>query len=103
MRPTAGPRLRASSRPRPPRCTTSAPKPWPPNRPEKGDRQMNLVPLAPMKAARPRIAPLSTLPVFYTLAGKRVLVAGGSAPAAWKAELLAAAGAQVHVAAPLGI
>ena len=44
--------------------------------------------------------PLSRLPVFFVLAGKRVVVAGGSAAAAWKAELLAAAGATVAVFAP---
>ena len=35
--------------------------------------------------------------MFLSLAGKRAIVAGGSAAAAWKAELLAAAGADVHV------
>ncbi|WMT88890.1 siroheme synthase CysG [Pelagibacterium sp. 26DY04] len=40
---------------------------------------------------------LDCLPVFFDLKGKRVLVAGGEEPAAWKAELLAAAGAQVEV------
>lgn len=44
-----------------------------------------------------RMAPLATLPVFYKLQGKKVLIAGGSEAAAWKAELLAAAGAEVHV------
>jgi uroporphyrin-III C-methyltransferase/precorrin-2 dehydrogenase/sirohydrochlorin ferrochelatase len=43
------------------------------------------------------MADLATLPVFYTLNGKRALVAGGSDAAAWKAELLAAAGAHVTV------
>ncbi|MBZ9653672.1 precorrin-2 dehydrogenase/sirohydrochlorin ferrochelatase family protein [Phyllobacterium lublinensis] len=43
------------------------------------------------------IGSLAVLPVFFNLSGKRALVAGGSAPAAWKAELLAAAGAEVHV------
>jgi siroheme synthase (precorrin-2 oxidase/ferrochelatase) len=32
---------------------------------------------------------LATLPVFFKLAGKRAVVAGGDAPALWKAELLA--------------
>jgi len=41
--------------------------------------------------------PLARLPVFYALQGKRVLVAGGSAAVAWKAELLSAAGARVEV------
>jgi uroporphyrin-III C-methyltransferase/precorrin-2 dehydrogenase/sirohydrochlorin ferrochelatase len=40
---------------------------------------------------------LARLPVFYALAGKRAVVAGGSAAAAWKAELLSAAGAAVDV------
>ncbi len=44
-----------------------------------------------------RIAPLAVLPVFFDLKGKRAVVIGGSEPAAWKIELLAAAGAQVEV------
>ena len=44
-----------------------------------------------------RMAPLAKLPVFWGLEGKRVIVAGGSDAAAWKAELLAACGAEVHV------
>jgi uroporphyrin-III C-methyltransferase/precorrin-2 dehydrogenase/sirohydrochlorin ferrochelatase len=40
---------------------------------------------------------LARLPVFYALEGKRVVLAGGSQAAAWKAELLSAAGAQVDV------
>jgi uroporphyrin-III C-methyltransferase/precorrin-2 dehydrogenase/sirohydrochlorin ferrochelatase len=40
---------------------------------------------------------LARLPVFYALDGKRVVVAGGSAAAAWKAELLSATGATVDV------
>jgi uroporphyrin-III C-methyltransferase/precorrin-2 dehydrogenase/sirohydrochlorin ferrochelatase len=48
--------------------------------------------------ARPaRMAPLAKLPVFWALEGKRAIVAGGSDAAAWKAELLAACGAEVHV------
>ncbi|MPZ57371.1 MAG: uroporphyrinogen-III C-methyltransferase [Rhizobiales bacterium] len=43
---------------------------------------------------------LARLPVFLALQGKRAIVAGGSAAAAWKAELLSAAGAQVDVYAP---
>ncbi len=41
--------------------------------------------------------PLARLPVFLTLDGKRAVLAGGNAMAAWKAELLSAAGAQVDV------
>ncbi len=44
-----------------------------------------------------RMEPLAKLPVFWKLEGKRAIVAGGSDAAAWKAELLAACGAQVHV------
>ena len=40
---------------------------------------------------------LAVLPVFYKLQGKKVIVAGGSDAAAWKADLLAASGAIVHV------
>jgi uroporphyrin-III C-methyltransferase / precorrin-2 dehydrogenase / sirohydrochlorin ferrochelatase len=49
------------------------------------------------KARPPRMEALARLPVFYALAGKRTVVAGGSAAAAWKAELLSAAGATVDV------
>ena len=48
----------------------------------------------------PRMAPIARLPVFLSLTGKRVVLAGGSAAAAWKAELLSAAGAAVDVCAP---
>ncbi len=40
---------------------------------------------------------LARLPVFLSLDGKRAVLAGGSAAAAWKAELLSAAGARVDV------
>jgi uroporphyrin-III C-methyltransferase/precorrin-2 dehydrogenase/sirohydrochlorin ferrochelatase len=46
-----------------------------------------------------RIAPLPNLPVFHKLAGRKVVVAGGSQGALWKAELLVAAGADVLVLA----
>ena len=41
--------------------------------------------------------PIARLPVFLALAGKRAMLAGGSPAAAWKAELLSAAGAHVDV------
>ena len=44
-----------------------------------------------------RMAPLAKLPVFWALDRKRVLLAGGTDAAAWKAELLAACGADVYV------
>ena len=43
------------------------------------------------------IAPLANLPLFFKLTGRKAVVAGGSEAAAWKAELLAAAGAAVTV------
>ena len=43
------------------------------------------------------MAPLARLPVFLALDGKRVVVAGNGPGAAWKAELLSAAGAAVDV------
>ncbi|MFG1480086.1 siroheme synthase CysG [Xanthobacter sp. V4C-4] len=51
----------------------------------------------PQPAASARMAPLARLPVFFDLKGRRVVVAGGEDPAAWKAELLSAAGAWVEV------
>jgi uroporphyrin-III C-methyltransferase/precorrin-2 dehydrogenase/sirohydrochlorin ferrochelatase len=51
----------------------------------------------PLAVKPPRIDALARLPVFFALAGKRVVVAGNNAAAAWKAELLSAAGAQVDV------
>ena len=45
----------------------------------------------------PRMGAMARLPVFYALEGKRALVAGGTAAATWKAELLSAAGARVDV------
>ncbi|KRB51247.1 siroheme synthase [Rhizobium sp. Root708] len=51
----------------------------------------------PRNEAPARMEPLAKLPVFWALESKRVIVAGGSDAAAWKAELLAACGAEVHV------
>ena len=51
----------------------------------------------PAETRPARMAPLARLPVFLALDGKRVVVAGGSPAAAWKAELLSAAGARVEV------
>ncbi|MGV8953014.1 MAG: siroheme synthase CysG [Cypionkella sp.] len=58
---------------------------------------MHIVSPQPNKA---RIAPLAVLPVFFDLKDKRVIAIGGSEPATWKIELLAAAGAHVQVLAP---
>jgi uroporphyrin-III C-methyltransferase/precorrin-2 dehydrogenase/sirohydrochlorin ferrochelatase len=51
----------------------------------------------PLPAVTARIARLARLPLFFALEGKRVVVAGDSLAVAWKAELLAAAGAHVEV------
>jgi uroporphyrin-III C-methyltransferase/precorrin-2 dehydrogenase/sirohydrochlorin ferrochelatase len=51
----------------------------------------------PTDMPAPRLGPLARLPVFLSLEGKRAVVAGGSAAAAWKAELLSASGARVEV------
>ncbi len=51
----------------------------------------------PTEAPEPRIGRLARLPVFFTLAGKRAVVAGGTPAAVWKAELLSACGANVDV------
>jgi uroporphyrin-III C-methyltransferase/precorrin-2 dehydrogenase/sirohydrochlorin ferrochelatase len=53
----------------------------------------------PVEARPPRVAPLSRLPLFFALAGQRAVLAGGATAAAWKAELLSAAGAEVDVLA----
>lgn len=55
----------------------------------------------PRNSGAARIGALATLPVFFDLKGKPVLVAGESDGAAWKAELLASSGAEVHLFARL--
>ncbi len=51
----------------------------------------------PSDLPAPRMGALARLPVFLALEGKRAVIVGGSAQAAWKAELLSAAGADVDV------
>jgi uroporphyrin-III C-methyltransferase / precorrin-2 dehydrogenase / sirohydrochlorin ferrochelatase len=51
----------------------------------------------PVDAMPARMGALAKLPVFLDLQGRRAVLAGGGAPACWKAELLEAAGAIVHV------
>jgi uroporphyrin-III C-methyltransferase/precorrin-2 dehydrogenase/sirohydrochlorin ferrochelatase len=51
----------------------------------------------PSEARPERMGALARLPVFLALEGKRCVLAGGSHAAAWKAELLSAAGARVEV------
>src|SRR5277367_6837494 len=55
---------------------------------------------APSEVKATRMGPLARLPTFFALDNKRAVVAGGSAAAIWKAELLSAAGAHVDVFAP---
>ena len=45
----------------------------------------------------PLMRDLACLPVFFALAGKKVVLAGGSNAILWKAELCQAAGAEVEV------
>ncbi|MGZ3410993.1 MAG: siroheme synthase CysG [Xanthobacteraceae bacterium] len=53
----------------------------------------------PTETPSPRMESLARLPVFFALAGKRVVVVGGGSMAAWKVELLSATGANVDVIA----
>jgi uroporphyrin-III C-methyltransferase/precorrin-2 dehydrogenase/sirohydrochlorin ferrochelatase len=48
----------------------------------------------------PLMQGLACLPVFFSLAGKRVVLAGGSHAVLWKAELCQAAGARLDVFSP---
>ncbi|MGB6710852.1 MAG: NAD(P)-dependent oxidoreductase, partial [Methylocella sp.] len=48
----------------------------------------------------PLMRGLACLPVFFSLAGKRVVLAGGSNAVLWKAELCQAAGAALNVFSP---
>lgn len=52
---------------------------------------------APRRRRPARVDALASLPLFFPLKGRKVVLAGGTDAAAWKAELLAAAGAEVHV------
>jgi uroporphyrin-III C-methyltransferase/precorrin-2 dehydrogenase/sirohydrochlorin ferrochelatase len=54
-------------------------------------------PRRPEQSANRRIEPLATLPLFHKLDGRKVVLAGGSEAALWKAELLAAAGADLQI------
>ncbi|MFZ0424147.1 MAG: siroheme synthase CysG [Xanthobacteraceae bacterium] len=58
---------------------------------------------SPSEVTATRIGPLARLPAFFALEGKRAIVGGGSAAAAWKAELLSAAGAGVDIFAPAAV
>lgn len=54
-------------------------------------------PRKPAEVPPARMQPLARLPVFFALQARRAVLAGGGAGAAWKAELLSAAGARVDV------
>lgn len=58
-----------------------------------------MTPRQPQTTTPRRIERLATLPLFHKLDGRRVVLAGGSEGALWKAELLAAAGADLLVLA----
>lgn len=58
---------------------------------------------APEYMSPKRIAELACLPLFHNLKGRKVLVAGHSLGAIWKAELVAAAGAEVTLLAGVGL
>ena len=51
----------------------------------------------PTETQPARLTPLAKLPIFLELRGKRAVIAGGGDPVIWKAELLAAAGADVAI------
>jgi uroporphyrin-III C-methyltransferase/precorrin-2 dehydrogenase/sirohydrochlorin ferrochelatase len=51
----------------------------------------------PSEAEPTRLGRLAKLPVFFDLKDRRAVLVGGSPGAAWKAELLAAAGARVDI------
>ena len=53
--------------------------------------------LSPSDIRSPRMEALARLPVFFALHGRRAVVSGANAAAAWKIELLSAAGAHVDV------
>src|SRR5262245_30454352 len=54
-------------------------------------------PRLPADLTPPRMDALARLPLFFALDGRRAVVTGGNSQAAWKAELLSAAGAHVDV------
>lgn len=60
---------------------------------------MSVRPIRKPEAKPARIAPLATLPLFHRLDGRKVVVAGQGDAVVWKAELVAAAGADVLVLA----
>ena len=61
------------------------------------DPSTNRSPSGRRRGPSARIAQLSVLPIFMKLKARRVIVTGGGAPSAWKAELASAAGAHVVV------
>ena len=62
--------------------------------------QMNSSLRTPVDAGPARLGALSKLPIFFALEGRRAVLVGGSDGAAWKAEMLAAAGAELVIVTP---
>jgi len=58
---------------------------------------LRLLPKSAAQTEPRRMDALAILPIFMSLQGRRALVIGNSDPVAWKAELLAAAGADVAI------
>lgn len=56
-----------------------------------------MIPTPPTETRPARLDPIPRLPIFLDLTGKPALITGGGPGSAWKAELLAAAGARVTV------
>jgi len=65
--------------------------------PTHGSSRAHPMSRSPSEAPTPRMETLARLPIFLALQDKRAVLVGGSAAAAWKAELLSAAGARVEV------
>ena len=53
--------------------------------------------IPPIETRAARMGALAVLPVFFDLKGRRAVVAGAGDGLVWKAELVAAAGADVDV------
>lgn len=51
----------------------------------------------PSERAAARMLPIAKLPLFFELSGRKVVLAAASPGAAWKAELIAAAGADLYI------